>query len=218
MPKLSPEQQAARRLRIVDAAERCFSRNGFHRTTMQDICKEAGISPGALYLYFDSKEALIEALTERDREQFAGHFANAGEGDDFAAVLEHVFRVCVVDQPPHKSALCIEIGAESTRNPAIAATMRRFDESLRASLMLWLGDAQRKGLIDPVQPLEQALTAAIVIADGFMWRRAVDQNFDVEAAAPLMTAMISSVLRPVKPAPNAKSRKTPHKAAPESVA
>ncbi len=218
MPKLSPEQQAARRLRIVDAAERCFSRNGFHRTTMQDICKEAGISPGALYLYFDSKEALIEALTERDREQFAGHFANAGEGDDFAAVLEHVFRVCVVDQPPHKSALCIEIGAESTRNPAIAATMRRFDESLRASLMLWLGDAQRKGLIDPVQPLEQALTAAIVIADGFMWRRAVDQNFDVEAAAPLMTAMISSVLRPLKPAPNAKSRKTPHKAAPESVA
>lgn len=218
MPKLSPQQQAARRLRIVDAAERCFSRNGFHRTTMQDICKEAGISPGALYLYFNSKEALIEALTERDREQFAGHFANAGEGDDFAAVLEHVFRVCVVDQPPHKSALCIEIGAESTRNPAIAATMRRFDESLRASLMLWLGDAQRKGLIDPVQPLEQALTAAIVIADGFMWRRAVDQNFDVEAAAPLMTAMISSVLRPAKPAPNAKSRKTPHKAAPESVA
>jgi len=218
MPKLSPQQQAARRLRIVDAAERCFARNGFHRTTMQDICKEAGISPGALYLYFNSKEALIEALTERDREQFAAHFANAGEGDDFAAVLEHLFRVCVVDQPPHKSALCIEIGAESTRNPAIAATMRRFDESLRASLLVWLGDAQRRGLIEPVGPLEQALTAAIVIADGFLWRRAVDQTFDVEAAAPVMTAMIMSILRPVKPATNSKSRKTPQKAAPESVA
>jgi len=55
MPKLKPEVQTARREHILDAAETCFARAGFHRTTMHDICKEASVSPGALYVYFDSK-------------------------------------------------------------------------------------------------------------------------------------------------------------------
>lgn len=217
MPKLSVEQQNSRSRRIVDAAEQCFARNGFHRTTMQDICREAGISPGALYLYFNSKEALIEALTERDREEFAAHFAHAGKSDDFIAALEHLFKVCLIDQPAHKSALCIEIGAESTRNPAIAQTMRRFDESLRASLLQWLTDAHIRGLIAPATSLEDALTAAILIGDGFLWRRAVDPQFDVAAAAPLMTALISSVLRPVGKDAKPKSAKARSKSVPESV-
>ena len=197
MPKLTAEQQNSRRQRIVDAAEQCFARNGFHRTTMQDICREAGISSGALYVYFDSKEALIEALTERDRKQFLGHFAAAGDGEDFTAVMEHLFQVCIVDQPRHKSALCIEIGAESTRNPAIAATMGRFDESLRASLGLLLEDALAKGRIAPLTSIDQALTSMMVVADGVFWRRAVDPNFDAAAIAPIITAMMTSILRPL---------------------
>ena len=62
MPKLKPDVQRARREHILDAAERCFARNGFHRSSIHDICKEAGVSPGALYVYFDSKEALIAGM------------------------------------------------------------------------------------------------------------------------------------------------------------
>src|SRR5687768_8758848 len=54
MPKLKPDVQRARSEHILDAAERCFVRAGFHRTSIHDICKEAAISPGALYVYFDS--------------------------------------------------------------------------------------------------------------------------------------------------------------------
>ena len=64
MPKLSEQAQESRRAHILSAAEACFARAGFHRTTMQDICREAGVSPGALYLYFASKEALIEGIAE----------------------------------------------------------------------------------------------------------------------------------------------------------
>ena len=71
MPKLKPSTQAARREHILDAAERCFARAGFHRTTMQDICKEAQVSAGALYVYFASKEELIAGISERDRANFA---------------------------------------------------------------------------------------------------------------------------------------------------
>jgi TetR/AcrR family transcriptional regulator, repressor for uid operon len=65
MPKLKPETQQARRESILDAAEMCFARSGFHRSTMQDICKAAGISPGALYVYFASKEDLIAGIVDR---------------------------------------------------------------------------------------------------------------------------------------------------------
>ena len=59
MPKLAPKTQHARREHILDAAERCFIGKGFHHATMDDICREAQVSSGALYTYFVSKEALI---------------------------------------------------------------------------------------------------------------------------------------------------------------
>lgn len=64
MPKLNAEQTAERRQRFIDAASVCFARDGFHKTTMADICAEAGLSVGAIYLYFDSKEAIIEAVVD----------------------------------------------------------------------------------------------------------------------------------------------------------
>ncbi len=196
MPKLSPEQQDTRRRRILDAAEQCFARNGFHRTTMQDICREAGISAGALYLYFASKEALIEGLTERDREEYLGHIA-AGTGDeDFAVVLRHLFQVCIVEQPPHKAALFVEIGAEATRNPVIARTLETCDRTMRASIRAFLHDALDKGRIAPGLPLDQALLATMALIDGVLWRRATDPTFDVVAAAPAVMATLNAILRP----------------------
>ena len=71
MPKLKPETQLARREHILDTAEKCFALHGFHATTIQIICREAGISAGALYVYFNSKEALIAGICERDRAEFS---------------------------------------------------------------------------------------------------------------------------------------------------
>src|SRR6476659_6530306 len=108
MPKLKPNVQRARREHILDAAEQCFGRSGFHRTTMHDICKEAGVSPGALYVYFDSKEALIAGICERDRQYF-------------------------LEKPAHSHRMCIEIGLESTRNPRVVEIFQRFDRYIADS-------------------------------------------------------------------------------------
>jgi AcrR family transcriptional regulator len=68
MPKISDAKKETRRQQILDAALRCFSRDGFHNTTTADIVRESGISQGALYLYFATKDDIVVALAD-DRHQ-----------------------------------------------------------------------------------------------------------------------------------------------------
>src|SRR3954464_11109027 len=55
MRRANVQLAADRRSEILSAAQTCFARPGFHQTSMQEICAEAGMSPGNLYRYFRSK-------------------------------------------------------------------------------------------------------------------------------------------------------------------
>jgi len=59
VPRITTGRRAANRAQIVAAARRCFSRDGFHQTSMPDIAAEAGVSVGAPYRYFAGKEEII---------------------------------------------------------------------------------------------------------------------------------------------------------------
>ena len=74
-PRTRAERRDHQVQRILDAAKTCFVRSGFQGASMQQICAEAGMSPGALYRYFASKEAIIEAICEADRADDAKLFA-----------------------------------------------------------------------------------------------------------------------------------------------
>ena len=65
MPKTSTAAKEARRTQILDAAVRCFARRGYYETTIEDLVTETGLSRGALYLYYPSKEAMYLAISER---------------------------------------------------------------------------------------------------------------------------------------------------------
>ena len=72
MPRtVDPELHERRRGQILGAAAQCFMQRGFHQTTMHEICAQAGMSPGGMYQYFDSKDAIITAIVEKEREQNA---------------------------------------------------------------------------------------------------------------------------------------------------
>ena len=64
MPKVTQQYRDARRDQILGAARRCFLRDGFHSTSMQDLFAEAGLSAGAVYRYFASKDEVIVAIAE----------------------------------------------------------------------------------------------------------------------------------------------------------
>ena len=80
MPRISDERREARRREIVAAARRCFARDGFHQTSMPDIAREAGMSAGAFYRYFPSKEDVILEIAGQAFGVMAGRVEASGEG------------------------------------------------------------------------------------------------------------------------------------------
>jgi len=197
MPKLKPDTHRARREHILDAAQICFARSGFHRTTMQDICKEAVVSPGALYVYFGSKEDLIAGIVERDRAKLAGELAALAEAPDLLAALSKLGEHYTVEEPQHKRLLCVEIGLESTRNEAVGELFRSVDKFCHDSFIKLFDRAKRDGRIAPEHDLDTIATVLSVIGDGMFWRRAVDPNFDAKAVMPVLTGILSTLLNPV---------------------
>jgi AcrR family transcriptional regulator len=199
MPKLKPEVQNARRERILEAAEACFARAGFHRTTMHDICREAGVSPGALYVYFDSKEALIAGIAERDRAEFAERFTALAAAPDFLEALKAMGEQYFVEEPAHKRLMCILIGLESTRNPRIREIFERVDRFISDSFEGLFQRMKDEGRIAPVLEVPALTKAFTIICDGIFWQRAVDPAFDAKSVTPTVLHMIASLLNPVPP-------------------
>lgn len=196
MPKLKPETQRARRDHILDTAERCFAQNGFHATTMQMICREAGISPGALYIYFDSKEALIAGICERDRSEFSERFAGVADAPDVLAALNDLASHYFVDEPRYKLAMAVEIGAESTRNDTVRDLFLVSDETIGESLGALVKRLQDEGRATPVLPAPEAAKLMQIIGDGLLWRRAIDPAFDAATVMPSVLALVALLIAP----------------------
>jgi TetR/AcrR family transcriptional repressor of uid operon len=181
----SAQLRSDRRSEILDAAQRCFARMGFHQTSMQQICTEAGMSPGNVYRYFPSKEAIILGITERDRAEVAAQLASAHFSTDFFSSFAALARHHFVERSAEEVGLCAEIMSESRRNPTIAKIMNEFDADVKQRLITMLQSAQARGDISRDADIGTAVEMLMIIADGVWWRRAVDPNFDAEAVLPM---------------------------------
>ena len=87
MRKVDPVKYDEKRREILEAAGRCFVRDGFHGTSTSAICAEAGISPGHLYHYFASKEAIIEAMAVANLGRAAERFSQLAESSNVVTAL-----------------------------------------------------------------------------------------------------------------------------------
>lgn len=197
MPKLSPQTQQARRTAILDAAERCFAEAGFHRTTMQDICSAAGVSPGALYGYFESKEALIAGIAERNLTTLAAQFAELADASDLVQALAKLGEYYTIEEPHYKRVLCLEIGAEATRNKNVGNIFSSVDAFVHQSFVQLFERARTSGRISPDLDTDTLAKLLCIIGDGLFWRRAVDPDFDANRFMPAITAIVSGLLKPV---------------------
>jgi TetR/AcrR family transcriptional repressor of uid operon len=187
-------QPNERRSRILDAAERCFVRAGFHRATMQDVAAEAGMSPGNLYRYFPAKDAIVAALTERDRSRLARDFARLESGGDFITTFVQLGRKHFEKEPREKAILCLEIWAESSRNPALAALCSEFEQDVVRRLSEVLHHARVRGEVAQGVDVGAVATLIITLANGLFVRRAIAPDFDAEHEVAQVINLIEALL------------------------
>jgi TetR/AcrR family transcriptional regulator, repressor for uid operon len=195
MRRANAQLQSDRRAEILAAAQRCFVRSGFHGASMQDICAEAGMSPGNLYRYFPSKEALIAGIAERDRAEVGAQFASADLSQGVFAVLEGLAHHHFAVRPSEQVLLCTEVMAEARRNPEIARISRAFDADVKTWLVDLLRAAVARGDVPDDIDLDGVVTMLMVIADGVWWRRALDPDFDPKAMLPIFMDITRHMLR-----------------------
>jgi TetR/AcrR family transcriptional regulator, transcriptional repressor of aconitase len=124
MPKISRSARDDRRQHILNAAEECFARDGFHRTTIADIRKKAGVSTGAIYNYFPNKEAIVRAIFEQAHHTRLAQLRNAANGTESgvlqARLLLDWLKGVFGDQGQHWARMDANLWAEALRNPKMA--------------------------------------------------------------------------------------------------
>lgn len=192
---LAEEFPSERRTHILDAAERSFTRAGFHRTTMQDVAAEAGMSPGNLYRYFPSKDALVAGLCERDRVGLSNELVALREdGGDFMEKFRELGRRHFNDEMRDKAKLCLEIWAEATRNPDVSELQTAFDCTFEGQLVETFEAAKTQGGLPP--DLDTRAIASVIgkLSDGLFVRRAVAADFDAEREINEVFAVICALL------------------------
>lgn len=128
MPRVTDEHRAERRRQILEAARRCFSRDGFHQTSMTDIFAEAGLSAGAVYGYFKSKDELITAIAELVVGQLSDIVTPLAAQDPPPSAEEFVYQALTrVDEmafgPEGYGRLAPQAWSEALRNPALAEVL-----------------------------------------------------------------------------------------------
>jgi AcrR family transcriptional regulator len=90
-PGTTADEESAKRRQIVAGAHAVFLAQGFDAASMNDIARAAGVSKGTLYVYFDSKEALFEAIVEQECEaQAEGIFELDPNDRDVESVLDRL--------------------------------------------------------------------------------------------------------------------------------
>lgn len=171
-------QRDERREDILSAAENCFIQYGFHGTTMQVVAKAAGMSPGNLYRYFPSKNAIVEGLVERDRDEARRRFACLDRSLSFWEQLAQIGNQYFVGEAQSKAALCIEIWAEFTRNPEIDAINRPFEGEVAAQLVEMLDSARARGEVAADIDSAAAAQMILVITNGLYVRAGLRRDND----------------------------------------
>ena len=195
MPRVSDEYMTRRREEILEAARACFVREGFHATSMRDIYRECGLSAGAVYNHFASKEEIVRALSEaRLREAQARREALELIEDPIEAMrlLAAGTREELVRE--QDLLMDLQLAGEALRDESIAEVSRRtFDATLQTVVGL-LGRAQKSGHLDASLDVDALARLLIGVFQGVVVQTAIGAPRERERHVQALRTLLAPVL------------------------
>jgi AcrR family transcriptional regulator len=205
MPKISDERRAQRREVILAAARACFERNGLHATKMDDIIRRSGLSAGAVYSYFGTKDELVLAALTSSMAELGIAFAPLFDPAktlpplEFVTELTATLRRFTKKDGVDRTRIAMHGWSEQQRNEGIRATMQAIYHGLRGQIQ---GVAERwraSGIIsaDAVDGDVASLIFSLVL--GFVAQTAILGEVDPARHARALAELIAPKVDPRRP-------------------
>ena len=172
MPRVSPQHEQEVRERIVRAATRVFSERGFHRATMQDIVRASGLSVGAIYTYFKSKDDLILAgcdmITDQEMSELARRLAPMeGFRERISAAVGFLFDQIEVESWQLGSTRLLALAwAEADTSPAIREMLLRRRREIHGVTVGLLQEGIARGEFPAWLDIDRTAAALGALLDG----------------------------------------------------
>lgn len=184
MPKISAEKRTERRGQILNAAWRCFQREGLHVTTMNDIIGASGLSAGAVYSYFENKEDLILAALTTSLSELRERLGSVLQGDTarppemlLGEMLDRIVSFSAREGFDLKNIALLG-WSEAQRNPRLRETMSAFYVAFRNQLSETAKAWQRAGLIAPTAAPDDVAKTLLALIMGFVAQSAIIGEID----------------------------------------
>jgi len=194
--KINPQKRDERRRQILQAAGRCFARDGFRGASISDICKEADISPGHLYHYFENKEAIVKEIAEASVAEADMHLELMSSEVDPINTLVSKVEMARARQRDATHFLVFDMLAEAGHDPSIAKILRDSNRAMRSRLAAFLKKGQDGGYVD--RTLDPDLAAAVLISavDGAKSMAIRDPKLSKEGTSEHLKTLITRFLKP----------------------
>lgn len=195
MPKVSDAHREARRRQILTAATACVAREGFHRTTMANVIAEAGLSAGAVYSYFPSKQVLIRTIAD-DALGLAATRLEALLHREAVLTLRDVvdefIRSALETYGEDSPRIAVQVWAEAARDPQITDLAAERLLTLRGIIARLLERCQRDQTYAADADPEQAALVLAGLLPGYVFQRLLDPTLSsgpyIDAALALIGA------------------------------
>ena len=209
MPRVTAAHELAVRSRIVEAAVRVFGEKGFHGATMQDVVHESGLSIGAIYTYFRSKDELFVAGCELTNllgmSELAVRLAHGGDVLEKLAIAIGFF-LDAIDDPnggPGMASVLVSQWSRAEQEADVRAMLTRRRAQLEAAGQVLIAEAVAKGELPRWVDIASLTAAYILMLDGLLlWR--VEQGDAYRRDAAIQRAM--ALLEPLIAASKAADR------------
>jgi len=168
-----PDVSEERRLQILEAATTVFSRLGFHKARMDDIVKESGLSKGALYWYFKSKDEIIIAILDRIFEREFAHLRQLPSHKGSATDRLLKFSEIVIEDMQRMLRLLpltYEFFALAFRQKIVRQGLQRYFRAYLEIIEPIIQQGIDNGEFRPVNATDVALAVgAIIEGTGLLW-------------------------------------------------
>ncbi|WP_459645926.1 TetR/AcrR family transcriptional regulator [Kineococcus sp. NUM-3379] len=173
-----------------------IAEKGLAGTSTADICRAAGISSGALFHYFASKQEVFYGIFELDRSEWDEAFAAAAaDPDAWHALRGVVDRMATETRHPVVAGLLVEVIAQAHRDPRTAELVAEGDRRMVRGIGELVARLADDGLADPGMPPEEAARWVLTLVESFYGRGYPEPDRDHDADVATVKELVARVLR-----------------------